>query len=282
MASKRPEHRGPPELFYNEEEARKYTCNSRMIEIQVNLTERALELLGLADDQPKYLLDIGCGSGLSGDVLTEAGHHWVGFDISKAMLDVAKEREVDGDIILHDAGQGLPFRAGSFDGCISVSALQWLCNSDKTSHNPVRRLHQFFSSLYACLCRGSKAVFQFYPENPQQMELVTAQAMRAGFTGGIVVDFPNSTKAKKIFLCLFTGGSSYALPRGLGQDATGSVGNELRFSNKRERQLKRPKWGKPLKKSKDWIEAKKERRRRQGKETRHNSSYTGRKRRPVF
>lgn len=27
-----------------------------------------------------------CGSGLSGEVLTEAGHHWVGIDISQYML----------------------------------------------------------------------------------------------------------------------------------------------------------------------------------------------------
>ena len=27
-----------------------------------------------------------CGSGLSGEALTEAGHHWVGIDISKPML----------------------------------------------------------------------------------------------------------------------------------------------------------------------------------------------------
>ena len=33
-----------------------------------------------------------------------------------------------------------------------------------------------------------------YPENAQQMEMITASAMRCGFTGGMVVDFPNSTK----------------------------------------------------------------------------------------
>ena len=91
------------EIFYNEDEARKYTNNSRMIEIQVRgstrqggeqvsalvcpffshdlpaslplqsrLTERAVELLALPQDgAPKMLLDIGCGSGLSGEQLTE-------------------------------------------------------------------------------------------------------------------------------------------------------------------------------------------------------------------
>lgn len=40
-------------------------------------------------------------------------------------LGVAKEREVEGDLLLGDLGQGLPFRAGVFDGAISISALQW-------------------------------------------------------------------------------------------------------------------------------------------------------------
>jgi len=36
-----------------------------------------------------------------------------------------------------------------------------------------------------------------------QLELITQQSMRAGFTGGLVVDFPNSTKAKKYVLYYF-------------------------------------------------------------------------------
>jgi 18S rRNA (guanine1575-N7)-methyltransferase len=36
--------------------------------------------------KPSFIVDIGCGSGLSGDILTEAGHHWIGVDISGGML----------------------------------------------------------------------------------------------------------------------------------------------------------------------------------------------------
>ena len=54
---------------------------------------------------------------------------WQGLDISAAMLDVAKEREVEGDLCHHDLGDGLPFRPGMFDGAISISAVQWLCNA---------------------------------------------------------------------------------------------------------------------------------------------------------
>lgn len=49
------------------------------------------------------------------------------------------------------------------------------------------------------------------------MELVTTQAMKAGFYGGVVVDYPNSAKAKKFFLVLMTGGNM-PLPKALGTE----------------------------------------------------------------
>lgn len=58
-------------------------------------------------------------------------------------------------------------------------------------------------------------MFQFYPENESQLELLTSQAMKAGFYGGVVIDFPNSAKAKKFFLVLMTGGAA-PLPQALG------------------------------------------------------------------
>ena len=63
-------------------------CNfsTRMIEIQNGMSERAIELLSLPEDEPCFILDIGCGSGLSGDCLDENGHYWIGIDISDSML----------------------------------------------------------------------------------------------------------------------------------------------------------------------------------------------------
>ncbi|XP_029050229.1 probable 18S rRNA (guanine-N(7))-methyltransferase [Osmia bicornis bicornis] len=274
--SRRPEHLAPPEVFYDESEARKYTQNSRMIDIQEQMCTRALELLLLPEDQTFLLLDIGCGSGLSGSVIEEHGHVWIGIDISPAMLGVALEREVDGDLILGDMGQGIPFKAGTFDGAISISALQWLCNADKSSHDPSKRLYKFFSTLFSCLSRSARAVFQFYPENSEQIQLVTTQATRAGFYGGVVVDFPNSTKAKKYFLVLMTGGPA-VLPRALDVN---DVETAIPYASRRD-QLRKIR-GKPLKKSRDWILEKKERRRKQGKKVPDDTKYTGRRRRCKF
>lgn len=63
-----------------------------MVNVQREITLRAIELLLLPPDKTSYILDIGCGSGLSGQVLEEQGHVWVGCDVSRDMLQVAHER----------------------------------------------------------------------------------------------------------------------------------------------------------------------------------------------
>ena len=88
-------------------------------------------------------------------------------------------------------GTGLPFRSASFDGMISISALQWLCYSNSRKQVPKRRLVRFFSALYGVLKRGARAVLQFYPETPEQAVLISECAAKVGFAGGVVVDYPN-------------------------------------------------------------------------------------------
>ena len=70
-------------------------------------------------------------------------------------------------------------------------------------------------------------MLQLYPSGPEQAELITSSALRVGFSGGLVVDFPNSTRAKKYFLVLMAGPSDGALPR----HADGDEGGEVRPRN---------------------------------------------------
>ena len=92
--------------------------------------------------------------------------------------------------------------------------------------------------------------------------------------GGLVVDFPNSTKAKKFFLVLMTGGSQ-PLPKALGTEEASNQ-NQVKYEHARER-VKNARV-KSLKMSRDWILEKKERRRKQGRDVRPDSKFTGRKR----
>lgn len=98
--------------------------------------------------------------------------------------------------------------------------------------------------------------------------------MRAGFYGGVVIDFPNSNKAKKYFLVLMTGGVCQ-MPQALGTGADDA--NQIPYSKKREH-LRNVRAGKVQKKSKSWILDKKEKRRKHGTETRADTKYTARKR----
>ncbi|XP_058195096.1 18S rRNA (guanine-N(7))-methyltransferase RID2 [Rhododendron vialii] len=288
----RPEVQAPPEIFYNDVEARKYTSSSRIIEIQAKLSERAVELLALPDDGvPRLLLDVGCGSGLSGETLSENGHQWIGLDISESMLDVALEREVEGDLILGDMGQGLGMRNGVIDGAISISAVQWLCNADKSCHEPRLRLKAFFGSLYRCLARGARAVLQVYPESLAQRELILGFAMRAGFAGGVVVDYPHSTKKRKEYLVLTCGPPSLttATPKAKGEDeescsedeSSGDEENQTVCISDRHRPRKKQRITKKGK-GRDWVLKKKEQMRKKGNHVPPDTKYTARKRKARF
>ena len=313
----RPELTGHASLFYNEKEARKYHTSSRMINVQREITLRAIELLRLPknDDgnSPAFILDVGCGSGLSGEVLEQAGYFWLGCDVSRDMLLVATERiqedlegngsnemEEDsddddsdddksaepvsknstGDLLHHDMGTGLPFRQATFDACISISALQWLCYSNSNKQVPKRRLTRFFSSLYSVLKKNGRAVLQFYPETAEQAVLITECATSVGFSGGVVVDYPNSAKAKKHYLVLncnrtVGGANRKDLPAALllEQQEHVQVG-ALHKKKGKDKPIRKKKGIK----TKEWILHKKQTQRKKGKNVRPDSKYTARRR----
>ncbi|KAI9053292.1 hypothetical protein LZ554_002255 [Drepanopeziza brunnea f. sp. 'monogermtubi'] len=270
----RPEDTLPPDLHYNDTEARKYTSSSRIQNIQASMTNRALELLAL--DAPAMILDVGCGSGLSGEILSsvdpsEGGPHiWVGMDISASMLDVALQRDLEGDLMLADIGQGVPFRAGTFDAAVSISAIQWLCNAESSDVSSGGRLSRFFNGLYASLKRGGRAVCQFYPKNEQQRTMISGAAIKAGFGAGILEDDPG-TKNAKLYLVLTVGGGNEDGGNG---DITGVVKGMEGVDVLDARRKHREKGRKVVKGSKQWILSKKEQMERKGKVVKANSKYT--------
>eukprot|EP00948_MAST-09A_sp_MAST-9A-sp1_P003456 g3456.t1 len=246
----------------------------------------------LQNNTAPLILDIGCGSGLSSTVIgrpsnrtgkfgsaaerkrkkkkgeekipPKTGLNWIGVDISHAMLKQSQASAVNksgrrgrgiGDVVQGDMAQGIfCFRPRMFDGCVSISALQWLCadtptnNSSSSSSSAsaslnssskhsaqkknlgatetrkiagsskdpralsaaskaqyamiTKRLDCFFRSLHTILKKNAPAIFQFYPESLEDIDLIRQSAQRYGFRGGIVVDYPKNLKSKKIYLVL--------------------------------------------------------------------------------
>lgn len=130
----------------------------------------------------------------------------------------------------------------------------------------------------AVLFTRSACDAQIYPENASQAAMLSEEAMKVGFTGGIVVDYPHSTRAKKYYLCLMVGASHAAqLPMALGSGGDGEVQVAGRARpGKRKAVVKGGK-------DRDWVIKKKSQARHKGHlGVAPDTKYTGRKRKARF
>lgn len=117
-------------------------------------------------------------------------------------------------------------------------------------------------------------------------------AIKAGFTGGLIIDYPNSTMAKKFYLLLFSGHKPEQLPAALdGDDPTGDTEAQEQIGYSKVRQmsnaekrraggfLKGKKWQQPAKFSREWKLHQVVKARLDGKDAKPVSRYSGRRRR---
>lgn len=112
--------------------------------------------------------------------------------------------------------------------------------------------------------------------------MMTNAAMRAGFSGGLVVDFPHSTRAKKYFLVLMVGGTA-SLPQAHGLDGQDPDDDEEYQVRVAGRKTKRRKGGQGAVKGHEWIVKKKNQQRKRGyTNIKPDTKYTGRKRKDRF
>ena len=65
-----------------------------------------------------------------------------------------------GRVCLADMAQGLPLRLGTFDGLVSISAVQWLCALPDSE----AALARLFRAMRGCLTHRACAALQVYPE----------------------------------------------------------------------------------------------------------------------
>ncbi|MFH1802027.1 MAG: class I SAM-dependent methyltransferase [archaeon] len=86
-----------------------------------------LELLGRI--KGKKILDFGCGSGIYAEILTKKGAKVKGFDISKQMLAIAKQKNPELDL-RHGSGYKIPFKE-KFDIVISSLVVHYLNDWNK-------------------------------------------------------------------------------------------------------------------------------------------------------
>ncbi len=181
----RPEDKTNAEEYF-EKYGEDYAKSNAIRNIQHKITLRAIELA----QWPKgaRILDLGCGSGFSMEVLDSKGYKSVGIDISDKMLQFAKESGFD--VRKADARE-LPFEDESFDGILSISMLQWLGKKD---------VEKVALECYRVLKQGGTGIIQFYPRSEDEMIRVGRAFVKAGFTGEFAIDNPKNARKRKIYL----------------------------------------------------------------------------------
>ncbi|XP_063413948.1 uncharacterized protein LOC134696208 [Mytilus trossulus] len=191
--ARRPEVAGAK--MYGEQEVIKYIANERNTAIQRDMTLYALNLMNVpsAGKRKEMFLDIGCGNGVSSQIIESKGHMVIGVDISQSLLAHAKSNTSLNDFVQLDVSTGVNFRPETFKYAISVSVLQWFIKE--------HYLLNLFRTLQFILDKNGKAVFQFYPKVVTDLELTLSCAEKF-FNGFLVSDYPSANRGVKLFLYL--------------------------------------------------------------------------------
>lgn len=98
------------------------------------------EMLRLAGDVAgRRILDAGCGSGPLSEALRDRGAILTGFDLSAAMVELARARlGEEEDLIVHDLADPLPYADAAFDDVVASLVLHYV--EDWTA--PLAELHR--------------------------------------------------------------------------------------------------------------------------------------------
>ena len=184
--------------YYIKDRLLDYAYSKSMMRIQEKITKRVLELLDFENNN-KLILDAGCGPGFASFYLQQHGFKVVSLDLINNFLNIYDMSEVNpiaGDMSY------LPIKPDTFDGIISISALQWICR-DIDSKSEIMKLIELVKSFYLALKTNGIIVIQFYPKNTKILEEIGSIFVKnASFEGGYIIDNENSPKKRKIFLKL--------------------------------------------------------------------------------
>lgn len=157
-------------------------------------------------DLPYLMLDLGCGTGFSSEILAENGFRVIGIDILKDMIYKAKQKkrryEKDAHIeYVQSDINNLPFKDDSIDHIISISAYNFIIDPTATSKEKVIRLTQTARYLNAIIKDHGRMVLEFYPNDEQDLNLFKSSFTNNGFDGFLIKQNPNQ-KSGQTFLLL--------------------------------------------------------------------------------
>ncbi len=179
-----------------------------MLSIQYLFDEKLdnSEVDGIQMEDSSLILELGCGTGFSSEVLIENGFIVIGVDILPDMLLKAREKKKDMKfeksllLILADINY-LPIRANVIDHIISISSYNFIIHGNKNFGEKIKLLNNTAKYLGKILKKEGRTIIEFYPIDDQELTIFNNSFTKNGFEGFMVKSNPKQ-KSGQTFLLL--------------------------------------------------------------------------------
>ncbi len=188
VKNKRPEDEEEVRKFYDEEEVKRYKNLNSMRRIQQRILLKIFHFLGIDDLIGKRVLDIGCGTGFTMELVESLGGKIFGIDVSSAML---KHSDFKGKVFLGDARE-MGLKDDVFDYIFAVSSIQWFTQEKQD-------VKKFRDECYRVLKNNGRFGFQFYPKSFEEAKQVF-RIFSKKFKCELIIENEKSKKKRLVFL----------------------------------------------------------------------------------
>ncbi len=186
-----------------ERNQKRSTLNSLQYLIDEKLNDRedgAIEM-----GASPLILDLGCGSGFSSEILIENGFRVIGIDILDDMLSKAREKKNNFkdykalELILADINY-LPIKPNSVDHILSISSYNFITYGMENIGEKVKLIYDTAKYLHKILKEKGRVIIEFYPKDDKELKMFNKSFINNGFSGFMVKQNPKQKSGQTYLL----------------------------------------------------------------------------------
>ncbi len=152
------------------------------------------------------ILDLGCGTGFSSEILIQHGFRVIGVDILFDMISRAREKKgiyenyKDIELILADINF-LPIKTNIIDHIISISSYNFITYGTSNYGEKVKLLNDTAKYIKQILKQQGRVIIEFFPKDDKELNIFNKSFINNGFEGFMIKNNPKQ-KSGQTFLLL--------------------------------------------------------------------------------